>query len=109
MPGKQLELLALEDPESIQLALSMVINALATSSLDTKRATALLYGLQLASLNAARLCPKPSASDIVREIETSPDGLDFTRPEVALPEVAEDSSEPETEEHEAHNAEKVHD
>jgi predicted ATPase len=46
--------LTLEHPESIQLALSIVINSLATNSLDTKLASALLYSLQLASLNAAR-------------------------------------------------------
>ncbi len=53
--GRDLELCALEDRESVQLAISVVINALATNNIETKRATALLYGLQLASSNAVRL------------------------------------------------------
>ncbi len=52
--GRDLELCALEDRESVQLAISVVINALATNAIETKRATALLYGLQLASMNTAR-------------------------------------------------------
>ncbi len=55
MPAQHLEPLALKDSESIQLALSMVLNALANNTLDTERAAALLYDLKLASLNAARL------------------------------------------------------
>jgi hypothetical protein len=53
--GRDLELCALEDRESVQLAISVIINALATNAIETKRATALLYGLQLASMNTARL------------------------------------------------------
>jgi hypothetical protein len=75
VPGQHIELTALEDRESVQLALSCVINALATGRLETKRATALLYGLQLASNNAARLRTEPSAT--VRTIEPSPEGLDL--------------------------------
>ncbi|HUZ96907.1 MAG TPA: hypothetical protein VMU57_18535 [Edaphobacter sp.] len=94
IPGQNLELLALEDAESIQLALSMVINALATSTLDTKCASALLYGLQLASLNASRLHPRPKASEVVRDYATSADGLDLAISHYSDPE--EDSSERET-------------
>jgi hypothetical protein len=93
MPGQHLELLALEDAESIQLAISLVINAIATSSLDTKRASALLYGLQLASANAARLQPRPKASEVVRDYATSADGLDLAISQYAEPE--RDSSEQE--------------
>ncbi|MDW5267956.1 MULTISPECIES: hypothetical protein [Acidobacteriaceae] len=85
IPGTHLELLALEDSESIQLALSMVINALATSSLDTKRASTLLYGLQLASANAARLQSRPKPTDVVRDFATSPDGLDFAVTDYSSP------------------------
>jgi len=42
----------LEDRAAIQVAISTVINALASRTLDTKRAATLLYGLQLASNNA---------------------------------------------------------
>jgi len=80
IPGQHIELSTLEDRESVQVALSVVINALATGQLDTKRATALLYGLQLASNNAGNLQTKPSAPDVVRSVESSPEGLDLAEP-----------------------------
>ncbi len=81
LPGQHIELSALEDRESVQVALSVVINALATGKLDSKRATALLYGLQLASYNARGLHTEPSATTVVRSIEPSADGLDLAQPE----------------------------
>ncbi len=80
IPGQHIELTALEDRESVQLALSCVINALATGNLETKRATALLYGLQLASNNAASL--RTESSRTVRTIEPSPEGLDLAEPQL---------------------------
>jgi hypothetical protein len=77
IPGQHIELTALEDRESVQLALSCVINALATGNLETKRATALLYGLALASNNARGLDIQPSATTAVRNVEPSPEGLDL--------------------------------
>jgi hypothetical protein len=68
IPGQHVELSALEDRESVQVALSVVINALATGQLDIKRATALLYGLQLASNNARGLYTEPCAANTVRTI-----------------------------------------
>jgi hypothetical protein len=82
IPGQHIELTALEDRESVQVALSVVINALATGKLDIKRATALLYGLQLASNNARGLYNEPSATRAIRTIEPSPDGLDLAEPGV---------------------------
>ena len=79
VPGQHIELTALEDRESVQLALSCVINALATGRLEAKRATALLYGLQLASNNARGLYTEPHANT-VRTIEPSPEGLDLAEP-----------------------------
>jgi len=84
IPGQHLELTALEDRESVQLALSVVINALATGQLDIKRATALLYGLQLASNNARGLHTEPYAANTVRAIEPSPEGLDLAQPGATL-------------------------
>ena len=84
IPGQHLELTALEDRESVQVALSVVINALATGQLDIKRATALLYGLQLASNNARGLHTEPYASNTVRTVEPSPEGLDLAQPGSAL-------------------------
>jgi hypothetical protein len=80
IPGQHIELAALEDRESVQVALSVVINALASGNLDIKRATALLYGLQLASNNARGLRTEPFAANIVRTIEPSPEGLDLAEP-----------------------------
>jgi len=84
IPGQHIELTTLEDRESVQVALSVVINALATGNLDIKRATALLYGLQLASNNARGLQTKPFAPDVVRAIELSPEGLDLAEPGATL-------------------------
>lgn len=50
--AQQLELCALKDGESVQRALSAVVNALAADRLETRRATALLYGLQLVCGNS---------------------------------------------------------
>ena len=88
IPGQHIELSTLEDRESVQVALSVVINALATGQLDIKRATALLYGLQLASNNACNLQTKPFAPDVVRSVESSPEGLDLAQP-VAVCEVVD--------------------
>src|SRR5271168_2813120 len=80
VPGQNIQLSALEDRESVRVALSVVINALATGSLDIERATALLHGLQLASNNASGLHTEPSANTIVRSIEPSTEGLDLAQP-----------------------------
>jgi len=80
MHGQHIELFALEDSESVQVALSVVINALATGNLEPRRATALLYGLQLASNNAGKLNSKPYAPNVVRDVDSSPDGLDLAQP-----------------------------
>ena len=60
--GEYLELAPLEDQAAVQMALSLVINALGTGQLDTRRANSMLYGLQLASMNLPRkgtLTPAP--------------------------------------------------
>ena len=51
----QLDFPPLEDRHSIQLALSLVINALAQNRIDHKSAALILYGLQVASSNARTL------------------------------------------------------
>jgi hypothetical protein len=78
--GQHVQLLALEDRESVQTALSVVINALALGQLETRRATALLYGLQLAAINSAKLNTQPYAPNIVRSIDPSTEGLDLAQP-----------------------------
>ncbi len=98
IPGQHIELTALEDRESVQVALSVVINALATGHLETKRATALLYGLQLASMNTARLQLKPYAPDVVRTLESTPDGLDLAEPGATLTFLPDEEEEEDDEE-----------
>jgi hypothetical protein len=78
--GQHVQLVALEDRESVQTALSVVINALALGQLETRRATALLYGLQLAAMNSSKLNTQPYAPNIVRSIDSSPEGLDLAEP-----------------------------
>jgi len=73
-PEPTLVLPALEDRESIQLAASLVIGALARNTLDSKRASVLLYGLQVASANATRLNHKPSRDYLVTETTLTPTG-----------------------------------
>lgn len=50
-----IELPAITDYESVQLALSTVIHAVAAGTLDTARAKVLFYGLQIASANLRKL------------------------------------------------------
>lgn len=83
---KALPLGPTEDTEAVQLAISTVINALASDQIETNRATALLYGLQLASMNATRLKEAPSYKQIVREtdkddMKLAPEGLLSTQDE----------------------------
>jgi hypothetical protein len=56
----------LEDRESIQVALSMLISALGQNRLDPKLATTMLYGLQVASSNALKLDLEPGSNKVVR-------------------------------------------
>jgi hypothetical protein len=81
--GQQIQLAPLEDAESIQLAISVVVNALASGTLDTRRATAILYGLSLAAANARRV--HVPYSDAIRAFEHTPDGLDLVTPNLPQP------------------------
>jgi hypothetical protein len=67
-----LKLPAMEDRESIQIAISSVINALATGCIDEKRAYALSKLLYLASYNARGLRPVPRPKHMVRDIYKEP-------------------------------------
>jgi hypothetical protein len=52
----------IEDRDSIQLALSMMLTALGQDRLDPKRATVMLYNLQIASANASKLNHDPEGT-----------------------------------------------
>jgi hypothetical protein len=93
IPGQHLKLNALEDSESVQVALSLVINALATGHLEARRATALLYGLQLASRNAARLPVEPKPADVVRSFSLTPEGFELAHSDVTLELAGPDNEE----------------
>jgi hypothetical protein len=54
-PPVELDFPELEDRASIQLALSMLLGALARNRIDPKRAGPILYGLQVASSNVRDL------------------------------------------------------
>jgi hypothetical protein len=53
----QLDFPPLEDRHAIQLALSVLITAMARDRIEPRRAAVLLYGLQIASANAKDLIP----------------------------------------------------
>ena len=71
---------ALEDRESVQVALSVVINALASGQMEPRQATALLYGLQIASSNLARINSNPNPTKIVVSAEPTSDGQYLAEP-----------------------------
>ena len=63
----ELDFPPIEDPESIQLSLSMILTALGQNRIDPKRAAALLYNLQIAvsTLRHLQPTPKPVVTDPV--------------------------------------------
>lgn len=80
-PQQTLDLGPLEDRTSVQMAISTVLNALAAGRLEQSRATALLYGLQLASTNCIRqFMDHAHAVNPVTNVEITPEG-DILAPE----------------------------
>jgi hypothetical protein len=73
----ELDLPPVEDAESIQVSISLLIAALARNRIDPKRAAVLLYGLQLASTNAKSITIEPYASSVIRAITRTKSGLDL--------------------------------
>jgi hypothetical protein len=67
----------LEDAESVQIAISLVVAALARNRIDSRRAATILYALQLASTNARFINTEPYPSSIVRSIVRKKSGLDL--------------------------------
>jgi hypothetical protein len=63
-----LDIPPLEDRAAIQVALSMLLTALAHDRIDSRRAQTLLYGLQVASNNARNLSLAPSRSHAVTSL-----------------------------------------
>jgi hypothetical protein len=71
LPGQHIQLAPLEDRESVLLAASQVVNALATGNLDIKRATALFYGLQVAGAYAPHASPEAAPQSLTRTVHTA--------------------------------------
>jgi len=67
----------LEDAESIQTSLAMLIVALGQNRIDPKRAAPILYGLQVASQNVPRLDYRRE-SDMVVETTTDESGNEIS-------------------------------
>jgi hypothetical protein len=66
-PEKQpLQLPSIEEPRGIQIALAQILAALASGRIDPRRASLMLYGLQIATQLAARL-KDPVPQHIVRD------------------------------------------
>lgn len=82
-----LNLPPLEDREAIQLALSIIVGALARNALDTKRAGTLIYGLQVASANARQLNHRPSRNYLVTETTLTPTGHEIAPDEDPIGEI----------------------
>jgi hypothetical protein len=93
--GAIFDLGTLEDRVAIQIAISKVVNALATNQIDLKHGRTLLYGLQLASANARNLEPVPEPHAVVREVHPSPGLLDETATDIAAPGQTTEVPEPE--------------
>lgn len=74
----RLALPALEDADSVQVSISLVIAALADGRIEPARARILLYGLQLASANVRSTITEPYS--VVRRITHSKSGLDLAAP-----------------------------
>ncbi len=77
----ELDLPPVEDAESIQVSISLLIAALAHNRIDPKRAAILLYALQLASTNAKNIIIEPYASSVTRAVTRTKSGRDLAAPE----------------------------
>jgi hypothetical protein len=77
----ELDLPPVEDAESIQVSISLLIAALARNRIDPKRAAVLLYALQLASTNAKSITIEPYATSVTRAVIRTRSGRDLAAPE----------------------------
>lgn len=92
-----MELPLLEDANSIQLALTQVLNALLRNRVDTKRAGLALYGLQIASSNLANGVDVRTSEDATIAGRYDHFEEDYQLPH-NIPDLKTDESEPEEEE-----------
>ena len=69
------EIPPLEDPESIQITLSIILQALADSRIHFKQAALMLYTLQIAAQNVRSI--RPAIEDSVEHITTTDLGIEI--------------------------------
>jgi hypothetical protein len=65
----------LEDPESIQISISLILRALADSRIQHKQAALMLYALQIAANNVRAV--KPAIEDSVPHIARTQEGFEI--------------------------------
>ncbi len=73
----ELDLPLLEDRESVQVAISLVVSAIARNRIDPRRAAAILYGLQLASSNTSHTVTEPVPTSLAPAVARSSSGFDL--------------------------------
>ena len=83
---EELDLPDLEDPDAIQVALSSVVHALGRNQINLKRANALLYALQIATVNVSRVTQ--NNPDAIHEVAYDDEGNLLAPPEMAPLEIA---------------------
>jgi len=69
-----------EDRSAIQSSIGEVLQRIASNDIDPRRAGLLLYGLQIASSNLARINSNPSPSKVVLSAEPTNDGQYLAEP-----------------------------
>ena len=79
----ELDLPVLEDAESIQISLSLIIAALGRNRIDARRANTLIYGLRTASINARRIITEPLPETVTCNVV--PSGFDTDLAALELP------------------------
>jgi hypothetical protein len=72
----------IEDDSSIKLALTQILGALNSPYMDTRRASLMLYGLQIAA-QVTRRSSTPSPSQSVRSLSTQRDGSELAPSQIA--------------------------
>jgi len=85
------ELPPLEDAESIQLAISMVLGSIADFRIETKRANLMLYALRLAMMNERRI--RPAAENSVTDMVINQFGVEMVAPQLPASQFPEPPTE----------------
>lgn len=78
-PGKSIRLAPIEDRDSLQMALSQTVGAIATNQIEVKQGVAVLYGLQQLASNMkqieSRNAPAPTPEELPDTVVKTVDHL----------------------------------